>query len=316
MNVIAYKGTSKITPVVGTATGAPSGITVNKGSAVNNEIPLTVSVASGSNLGNQDSGQITIPVTVDGKSFTKMLSWSKSKDGAKGDAGDNAIVFTVYAPNGEVFINQTGTLQLKGIGYNGSTEITTGASYQWAKYSGGSWTNVSGGTSSTLTVSGSEVVNVATYKCTMTYGGKNYSDVITLTDKSDSMLASITSTGGNMFKNTVGSSEMFCRLFQNSFEIDELKSSNIGVTAPSSPTSGDFWYKVDKTAKTVTLMKYSGSKWAEATGTDLHKYTYKWYRRDKDNNPLDNGGVFKTGKIIYIDGDDVDVKTTFTCEVE
>ncbi len=30
---------------------------------------------------------------------------------------------------------------------------------------------------------------------------------------------------------------------------------------------------------------------------------------------MDSGGVFATGKSIAIDGDDVDVKTTFICEV-
>ena len=37
---------------------------------------------------------------------------------------------------------------------------------------------------------------------------------------------------------------------------------------------------------------------------------------DKDGNPLDNGSAFATGKVIYVDGDDVDVKTVFVCEVE
>ena len=39
-------------------------------------------------------------------------------------------------------------------------------------------------------------------------------------------------------------------------------------------------------------------------------------RRDKDGNPLDNGAAFATGKVIYVDGDDVDNKTVFVCEVE
>lgn len=50
--------------------------------------------------------------------------------------------------------------------------------------------------------------------------------------------------------------------------------------------------------------------------TYKHEKTYKWYRRDKDGNPLDSGAVFATGKVIYVDGDDVDTKTVFVCEVE
>ena len=72
-----------------------------------------------------------------------------------------------------------------------------------------------------------------------------------------------------MFKNSIGTSTLLCRLFQNGQEVD-----------------------MDGTA-----------------------HTYKWYRRDKDGNALDSGAAFATGKSISIDGDDVDVKTTFICEV-
>ena len=104
----------------------------------------------------------------------------------------------------------------------------------------------------------------------MTYDGKTYTDTLTLMDKSDNYQATLESSGGDVFKNGVGSSTLHCRLFQNGAEVD---------------TAG--------------------------TG-----YTYKWYRRDKDGNALDSGAVFATGKSVAIDGDDVDIKTTFTCEVE
>ena len=65
-------------------------------------------------------------------------------------------------------------------------------------------------------------------------------------------------------------------------------------------------------------MRYSGSKWEDVTSNATYKHTktYKWFRRDKDGNPLDSGAVFATGKVIYVDGDDVTVKTVFVCEVE
>ena len=31
---------------------------------------------------------------------------------------------------------------------------------------------------------------------------------------------------------------------------------------------------------------------------------------------MDNGAAFASGKVIYVDGDHVDVKTVFVCEVE
>ena len=153
--------------------------------------------------------------------------------------------------------------------YLGSTPITSGATFAWAKYSSGSWATISGQTGSSLSVDGSTVTGTASYRCTMTYGGKSYTDVITLTDKTDNYQAVIESTGGDVFKNTVGTSTLTCRLWQNGTEVD----------------------------------------------LDGDEHTYNWYRWDKDGNAMDNGGVFATGKSINVDGDDVDGKTTFICEV-
>ena len=138
------------------------------------------------------------------------------------------------------------------------------------KYVSGSWSLFPDDTSSTIEIDGSEIVGTSTIKCEMTYNGKVYTDFITLEDKTDNYLATIDSSGGDVFKNTVGESTLTCRLFQNGVEVD-------------------------------------------TAGT---QFTYKWYRRDKDGNSLDGGAVFATGKSVRVNGDDVDVKTTFTCEVE
>ena len=65
-------------------------------------------------------------------------------------------------------------------------------------------------------------------------------------------------------------------------------------------------------------MRYSGSTWVDVTDDAAYSHTkaYTWYRRDKDDNPLDGGAAFATGKVIFVDGDDVDSKTVFVCEVE
>lgn len=313
--IISYRGTTKVTPTVSTPT-LPTGMTFSQATA-NNEVTMTFTVASASTLGGADKGDIPLTIVSNGLTFYKTVSWSKSKTGATGatgSAGINAVVFSIYAPNGTVVSNGQGTLSLSTSAYNGTTAITSGATYQWAKYSGGSWSNISGGTSSSLSVSGSDIANTASYKCTMTYASKTYVDVITLEDKTDSMVATVTSLNGNIFKNGLGNTIFIARLFSNGTETDELKSSNIGTIAPTSPSAGTFWYKVDSSAKTVVLQKYSGTAWANATET--HSNTYKWYRRDKNGNALDGGAAFKTGKVIYIDDADVDAKVTFTLEVE
>lgn len=309
--ITAYKGTSITSCTLTTPTGLPSGMTASQ-STSNNVITLTLSVAAGATLGAKDNGTITLAITSNGQTVNKIFSWAKAVKGSIGATGQNAVVFTVFAPNGTVFINQSGTLTLDTQAYDGSTKITSGATYKWEKYASGSWSQV--GTSSSLSVSGSSVANIATYRCTMTYKSKTYQDVITLEDKSDSMVASIMSTGGDVFKNGKGDTILICKLFANGNETDGLLSDYINTVAPSNPTSGQLWYKVDKSAKTVTLMKYSGSAWA--TATEKQDYTYNWYRMDYNGNALDNGAVFKSGKVIYVSDAEVDTKTTFICEVE
>ncbi len=269
-NVVAYNGTAKVTPTVGTITGAPTGMTVTKGAAADSEIPITLTIAAGSTLGGagQLSGTLSVPVTSP-VSTTLQIRWSKVNTGLTGAAGASAVTFTIYAPDGTVFVNGAGTLTIATQAYQGSTAITSGATYVWQKYSGGSWSTISDQTGNSLEVEGSTVTGTASFRCVMTYEGKTYQDVITLIDKTDNYQATIDSTGGNIFKNTIGSSTLTCRLWQAGQEVD-----------------------VDGSA-----------------------HTYTWTRMDKDGNALDTERAWKTGKSIQVTGDDVDVKTTFVCEV-
>ena len=318
-NVVAYTGTTKVTPTVGTPTGMPSGMTVTAGTASSNQIPLTIAIAANSTLGGagQLNGVVNVPVTSP-VSTTLQIHWSKVNTGATGAAGENAVVFTVYAPNGTTFVNQNGSLPLNVQAYDGNTAISSGATYQWAKYASGTWTNIPSATSASYIVNGSDVVSTGTFRCTMTYNSKTYSDVITLVDKTDNYQADIDSTAGDVCKNTVGQTCLVCRLWQNGREVDPLKSTTYSTAAPSSPATGDYYYQIQSSGAATKLMRYSGSQWTDVTSnaTYKHEKTYTWYRRDKDGNPLDSGDAFASGKVIYVDGDDVDVKTVFVCEVE
>lgn len=276
-NVVAYRGTTKTTPTVGTITGAPTGMTVTKGSASGNEIPISIVIAANATLGGAGAqqGVLSVPVTAP-VATTLQIRWSKVNTGATGATGSpgatgaDAVVFSLYAPSGTVFVNGAGNLTIQTAAYKGTAAITSGATYVWKKYASGAWTTISGQTGSSLSVAGSTVDGVASYQCVMTYQSKTYTDTISLTDKTDNYQATIESSGGDVFKNAIGSSTLLCRLFQNGTEVD-----------------------------------------ADGTG-----HTYKWYRRDKDGNAMDSGAVFATGKSLAIDGDDVNIKTTFICEVE
>lgn len=287
----------------------PTGITLKTNTAATASAAgnVELSVAASSDLGAASTltGDITLTFTISGNTVTKVFTWTKSKAGTN---GTSAVVFSVYAPNGTVVQNQSGSLTLATSAYSGTTAITS-ATYQWAKYVNGTWTNISGATASTLTVSGSDIVNIQSYRCTMTYSSKNYVDVITVEDKSDPYVSEMLSIGGFTVKNNLGGVVPYVIVRTNQKEVDELLGI-ISETAPSSPKSGDYWYKVDHSAKTVTLMKYSGSAWAATT--DKQSLTYTWYAQDKDGKEVTFG---KTGKVIYLSAADIDSIMTLQCDV-
>ena len=287
----------------------PTGITLKTNTAATASAAgkVELSVAASSDLGAAATltGDITLTFTISGNTVTKVFTWTKSKAGSN---GTSAVVFSVYAPNGTVVQNQSGSLTLATSAYSGTTAITS-ATYQWAKYVNGTWTNISGATASTLTVSGADIVNIQSYRCTMTYSSKNYVDVITVEDKSDPYVSEMLSIGGFTVKNNLGGVVPYIIVRTNQKEVDELKGI-ISETAPSTPKSGDYWYKIDHSAKSVTLMKYSGTAWAATT--DKQSLTYTWYAQDKDGKEVTFG---KTGKVIYLSAADIDSIMTLQCDV-
>ena len=291
----------------------PSGVTVKSNTAATASAAgsLVLTFAANATLGSATAmnGTIDLTFTISGKTVVKKFGWTKSVKGNTGAAGQNAVVFSVYAPNGTVVQNQSGTLTLAAAAYDGATEISSGATYQWAKYTGGTWSNIASATGKTLTVNGSDIVNVQSYRCTMTYKSKTYQDVITVEDKSDPYVSEMLSIGGFTVKNNQGGLVPYVIVRTNQKEVDALLGP-ISETAPSSPASGAFWYKIDHTAKSVTLMKYNGSAWAAAT--EKQSLTYTWYKQDKNGNEETFG---KTGKVIYLSAEDIDSLATLQCDV-
>ena len=221
-NVVAYKGTSKVTPTVGTISGAVTGMTVTKGSATSNEIPITIAISANATLGGsgQQQGKLSVPITSP-VNTTLTINWSKVNTGATGTAGKNAVVFSVISPDGTDFKNGEGLLTLQAIGYEWASMIDSGASYMWGRYEAGEWKELEGETSSSLTVAGSEVPGMATFCCMMSYKDALYPDFITLIDKTDNYQVEIISTGGDIFKNTVGTTQLLCVVYQNGQMVDE-----------------------------------------------------------------------------------------------
>ncbi len=145
----------------------PTGVTLTGNTAATASAAgsVVLTFASGSTLGGASvlTGDIALTFTVSGKTVDKTFTWTKSKNGTNGTDGSdgaNAIVFSIYAPQGTIVQNQSGTLTLATAAYDGAAAITSGAVYQWAQYTGGSWENISGATASPLRVSGSDIVNI------------------------------------------------------------------------------------------------------------------------------------------------------------
>ena len=304
----AYRGIEQMACTCEVGTMA-TGITVksNTPATATTAGSVVLTFAKSSNLGGTSilTGVVPLTFTVDGITVTKNFTWTKGKAGAAGAA---AVVFSIYAPNGTVVQNQSGSLLLATSAYSGTTAITTGT-YQWAKYVGGEWVNIEGATASTLTVYGEDIVNVQSYRCTMTYSSKTFVDVITVEDKSDPYVSEMLSIGGFTVKNNMGGLVPYVIVRTNRQEVDPLLGS-ISEVAPASSANGDFWYQIDHSGKAVTLMKYNGTAWAAATETQA--MTYTWYAQDKDGNPIT---FTKTGKVIYIAAEDIDSILTLQCDV-
>lgn len=85
-NVVAYNGTTKVLPAVGTPTGMPTGMTISKSTiSASNEIMLTITIANNSTLGSASNnmGTISVPITSP-VSTVLYLTWSKVNTGAPG----------------------------------------------------------------------------------------------------------------------------------------------------------------------------------------------------------------------------------------
>lgn len=84
--IVAYKGATRVAATIGTITGQVTGLTtaITNNGKTNAGITITVTTAL-----TALSGVLTIPITVDGKAFTKTLAWSVSRTGAKGADGKN-----------------------------------------------------------------------------------------------------------------------------------------------------------------------------------------------------------------------------------
>lgn len=144
-NVVAYNGTTKVTPDIGTITDIPDGMTITAENLVPeaNEITLTVTVDDNATFGSSSSNNGTISIPITSPVITTLhLSWSKINTGLSGEKGTDAVVFQIYSENGYVLSKDTPSITLKTFAYNGDVPIEGGATYTWYKIVDGEQTAI------------------------------------------------------------------------------------------------------------------------------------------------------------------------------
>ena len=192
--------------------------------------------------------------------------------------GSGIVDLMVMTPNGNVSKNSEVTsLTAKAELWRGSTVDTTNVTYKWAIMDasvtsssstgydadfGTGWrklsntTNMySGCTTATLTIYAAAVDSYAVIRCcakdtdsaSPTYNSKFY-DVCTFIDNSDPLQVIVSSTGGDVFKNGVGSTVLTAVCYQAGAEVD------------AAGTGTYTWTKYDKDGNVDTAWGTNGSK--------------------------------------------------------
>jgi len=209
-----------------------------------------------------------------GLSITHPLSISFSRV----VIGGGIVDLLVATPKGDVFRNsEVATLTAKAERWRGSTVDTTNVTYKWGIMDssvtstsssgydasfGVGWRKLSdttgmysGTTTATITIYAAAVDSYAVFKCVATDSdstsntyNSTFNDVATFIDNSDPIQVVITSTGGDVFKNGVGSTVLTAVVYQAGTEID-------------ADGKGTYtWTKYNKDGAVDTTWGTSGSK--------------------------------------------------------
>lgn len=217
----------------------------------------------------------------------KVTNGEAGQAGADGTSGVNAVLATVWTPEGNTLKNSTGSLKAQVDVYSGTTKVTPSA-FKWyiqdpsaTTTSGGDadggagWrllnatynAGVTGYTTAIITIPASAIASVESFKCVATYNSNKYQDVCTVIDVTDPIV--VTVVGLNTFKNGTGSQSMTAKLYQNGTEID-------------------------------------------TAGTGGYTYSWSLYKQDGTKDTVFGT---KTGKTITVNATDVDVRANLICEV-
>ena len=242
--------------------------------------------------------------------------------------GTNPIMSYIWAPKGNTIKNDDKqSIDLEAVLFWGSNDKTKDANalYRWVTVSpNGSETplkpttagqTVAGNASGyKCTVTASQIPNILTVKCYMSYNGQSAKDSIVLEDKSDPYQAEVLSTAGDVFKNGEGTTYLIARVFRDGTEYDAM---DIYDTLPS--TSGVARGTKIYVKSTDKYYKFSGSAWTALTSAPSKangesKFTYTWNRWNE--NGVADSSVFKSGKVAKVISSNINQKANFVVTIE
>lgn len=207
--------------------------------------------------------------------------------GVYGDSGTDAVDFQIYSVDGFEFDDNLTSIELKTIAFqNGKIIDQDMATYQWLWWNHGStlsdkYEDISGATSSILTVNVTDSYALTSLKCKMTYDGIVYEDYVSLIKKTDVYTAAVKFfNGNNVITNGNDYIIVYVELYKNNTPEEQLCTDKVYVSDANvvrnniittdisgTYTNGDLMYFVyQKTYNSVVeydvvLGQYVSGKW-------------------------------------------------------
>lgn len=186
--------------------------------------------------------------------------------------GTSFVVARAYTVGGNQFKNSTpSSLSILSEIIRGTTHDQTDITYQWAKSTNGvDWTDltvaeVASAKSATLVVVPDLIDSFAMFRCKLTdtdstsdtYNDSFYTEGVSILDMTDPYQAIVESSAGSFFKNSIGSTVLKCRLFQNGTEIDTAGTLYTYTWTQNdkdgNASTNTAWASATKTGKSLTV---------------------------------------------------------------
>lgn len=286
----------------------PSGINLTSGT-----IDITITITDTRKINNQ---------TVTNKTSKMSYSWSVVNQPEDGAA---AIFLRTWAPAGNIIANGENDVLLQAELFDGNVLQDIGNNYKWSKWDAsanngqGGYVIISGENSKTYTVDKDSVEGYASFRVIATYNGDEYTDYISVQDKTDPLQVTIKSSLADKIINSEGEGCIYAIVELNGVELDPMQNLKIQTAQPTTPSQGDVW--VDISTQQANIKKYSGSQWETMAEADF-ECSYEWdftsYATNVNGLSLDkfNNNVDKHKKFLYVNGTLINKKTQFNLEVE